>query len=194
MATPVYQPGIAGSARSWGRALEEAPSELLEGTSPPRAWFQTSGLQKQKRITLHCLQLPGLWPLVIAATGRQQRGRTGDAEEDGAGCWVSAAPRPLWVRPAPVPPLPGHGAQHPSSPCLAVWGAGRTEHQLSASPTPPTRLHLETLLPLLRSAHLSQLLQDSFPERPSFRGPPPSSCSSNCHLASGSVMPGSCSA
>lgn len=80
VATSIYQPSIAGNTRSWGK---RSPPEFLEGTNPPNAWFQISGLQKQKRITLHCLKLPGLWSLVMAATGHQKRGRTGDAEEDG---------------------------------------------------------------------------------------------------------------
>lgn len=59
------------------------PLELLEGTNPPNTWIQISALQKQKKITLHCLKLPGLWSLVMAATGLQQSGWTGVAEEDG---------------------------------------------------------------------------------------------------------------
>lgn len=140
MATPVYQPGIAGSARSWGRALEEAPSELLEGTSPPRAWFQTSGLQKQKRIALHCLQLPGLWSLVIAATGRQQRGRTGDTEEDGAGVPGLGGPQApvgqAGSSPAPARPRRSAPLQPPPR-CVGSWAHRAPTLRLPGSPHSP---------------------------------------------------------
>lgn len=114
VATSIYQPSIAGNTRSWGK---RSPPELLEGTNPPNAWFQISGLQKQKRITLHCLKLPGLWSLVMAATGRQKRGRTGDAEEDGTVVpglggprgpvsQASSSPTPARPRRLSTPPAP----------------------------------------------------------------------------------------
>ena len=39
-------------------------------------------------------------------------------------CWVLAAPRALWVRPAPVPPC--QALEHAFSPGLAMSGAGLT--------------------------------------------------------------------
>lgn len=114
VATSIYQPSIAGNTRSWGK---RSPPEFLEGTNPPNAWFQISGLQKQKRITLHCLKLPGLWSLVMAATGHQKRGRTGDAEEDGTVVpglggprgpvsQASSSPTPARPRRLSTPPAP----------------------------------------------------------------------------------------
>lgn len=82
VATSVYKPRIACNTQKLGG--RGPPLELIEGTKPPNIWIQMSALQKQKRITLHCLKLPGLWSLVMEATGHQQSGWTGVAEEDGS--------------------------------------------------------------------------------------------------------------
>ena len=111
---PSTSQGLLATLEAGGRG---PPSELLEGTNPPNAWFQISGLQKQKRITLHCVKLPGLWSLVMAATGCQQRGQTGDAEEDGTVVpglggprapvsQASSSPSPARPRRLSTPPAP----------------------------------------------------------------------------------------
>lgn len=47
VATPVYQPGVPAAPEA-GKSPGRGPSELLEGTSPPRAWFPDLWPQKQK--------------------------------------------------------------------------------------------------------------------------------------------------